>query len=234
MAGGAMNPRRALELAVQLADGVADAHAHGVIHGDLRPGTIIITPKGSAKILDFGFARWTRGGMLRSRAARDPDGLPLDAVKVLSYLSPEQALGGAIDSRTDVFSLGVLTFEMLTGRNPFAAATPADTVVNVIQGRVASATELNPVVPPEVDAIVARALVRDLAERQQSAATLASELRAAAAALEPRTDLTANYEVNLLPLDERPDKSRAAGLLVAGLVAAAAAAGFVWWWLSRA
>src|SRR5690242_3578778 len=88
MSGGAMNPRRALELAVQLADGVADAHSLGVIHGDLRPGTVIITPKGSAKILDFGFGRWTRGGMLRTSAARDPDSLPLDAVKVLSYLSP--------------------------------------------------------------------------------------------------------------------------------------------------
>jgi len=230
--GGAMNPRRALELAVQLADGVADAHAHGVIHGDLRPGTIIITPKGSAKILDFGFARWTRGGMLRTRAARDPDGLPADAVKVLAYLSPEQALGGAIDSRTDVFSLGVLTFEMLTGRNPFAAATPADTVVNVIQGRVPSATEVNPLVPAEAEAIVERALIRDLSQRQQSAASFAAELRTVVAALEQRP-AEAPEVSPLLPLDERPDKSPAATLLFVALVAAAAAAGLVWWWLSR-
>ncbi len=127
VAGGAMNPRRALELAVQLADGVADAHAHGIIHGDLRPGTVIITPKGSAKILDFGFARWTRGGMLRAQASHDPDGLPADATRVLAYLSPEQALGGTIDSRTDVFSLGVMIYEVLTGRNPFAAPTAAAT-----------------------------------------------------------------------------------------------------------
>ena len=232
MSGGAMNPRRALELAVQLADGVADAHAHGIIHGDLRPDTIIITPKGSAKILDFGFARWTRGGMLRTRAARDPDGLPSDATRVLAYLSPEQALGGAIDSRTDVFSLGVLIFEMLTGRNPFAAASPADTVVNVIQGRVPSAVEMNPIVPAEVDAVVSRALVRDLSQRQQSAASLAAELRTLTAAIEQRPPATAEPSA-LMPLDERPDKSSAAGLLVGALTAAVVAAAIVWWWLSR-
>jgi serine/threonine-protein kinase len=232
MSGGAMHPRRALELAVQLADGVADAHAHGVIHGDLRPDTIIITPKGSAKILDFGFAQWTRGGMLRSRAARDPDGLPQDAVKVLAYLSPEQALGGAIDSRTDVFSLGVLIHEMLTGRNPFAGATPADTVVNVIQGRVPSVTEINVGAPPEAETIVARALVRDLAQRQQSAATFAAELRSVPGAYEPRP-VEAVEPSQLLPLDERPDKSPAAGLLMAGIAAAVIAAIIVWWWMSR-
>ena len=154
VAGGAMNPRRALELAVQLADGVADAHAHGIIHGDLRPGTVIITPKGSAKILDFGFARWTRGGMLRAQASHDPDGLPADATRVLAYLSPEQALGGTIDSRTDVFSLGVMIYEVLTGRNPFAAPTAAATVVNVIHGPVSPPSEVNSSVPAELDRIV--------------------------------------------------------------------------------
>jgi serine/threonine-protein kinase len=233
MAGGAMNPRRALELAVQLADGVADAHAHGIIHGDLRPGTIIITPKGSAKILDFGFARWTRGGMLRSRAARDPDGLPPDAIKVLAYLSPEQALGGAIDSRTDVFSLGVLTFEMLTGRNPFAGDTPADTVVNVIQGRVPPVAELNASIPPEANAIVERALVRDLTQREQSAASLASGLRRVLDVLDDRPAIPVGSSA-ILPLDERPDKAPAAALLIVALIAAVVAAGFVWWWLSRA
>src|SRR4029078_5978478 len=120
----------------QVSDGVANAHAHGIINGDLRPGTIIITPKGSGKILDFGFARWTRGGMLRVQAAQDPDALPADATRVLAYLSPEQALGGTLVSPTDVFALRVLIYEMLTGRNPFSASTPSATVVNVIQGAV--------------------------------------------------------------------------------------------------
>lgn len=232
MAGGPMNPRRALELGVQLADGVADAHAHGIIHGDLRPETIIVTPKGSAKILDFGFAQWTRGGMLRWRAARNPDGLPADSAKVLAYLSPEQALGGAIDARTDVFSLGVLAFEMLTGRNPFLAATPADTVVNVIQGRIPVPSETNPLVPADVDAIVRRALARDLAQRHQSVASLAAELRTVSGDLQQQPVPTKDPAV-LLPLDERPDKTPAAGLLVVAVAGALAAAAIMWWWLSR-
>ena len=233
MAGAAMNLRRALEVAVQLSDAVADAHAHGIIHGDLRPDTIIITPKGSAKILDFGFARWTRGGLLRTQAARSPDRLPPDTVKVLAYLSPEQALGGAIDSRTDVFSLGVVFYEMLTGRSAFAAATASDTVVNVIQGPVPAPTEISPGFPPEVERILSHALARDLSQRQQSAALLASELRSALAAMEPRTTERITDETTLLPLDERPDKSPAAGLLLGALGVAAVAAAAVWWWLSR-
>ena len=117
-----MNPRRALDLAVQIADGVADAHSHGIIHGDLRPDTIIVTAKGNAKILDFGLAPWTRGGMLRASAAKHPDALPPESSAVLAYLSPEQAIGSAVDPRTDVFSIGTLTYEMVTGRNPFAGA----------------------------------------------------------------------------------------------------------------
>jgi serine/threonine protein kinase len=233
MSGGALNPRRALELATQLADGVADAHAHGIVHGDLRPETIIITTKGSAKILDFGFARWTRGGMLRTRAATDPDALPMDAVKVLAYLSPEQALGGAVDSRTDVFSLGVITFELLTGRNPFTGATPADTLVSIIQGRIPAPSEINPAVPAVLDPILARALARDISERHQNVAEFAAELRSVLDTLQPRA-FDPPKDSGLLPLDESPDKSTSAtGLLIGAIAAAVVAAGVVWWWLAR-
>jgi len=229
--GAAMNPRRALDLAVQIADGVADAHSHGIIHGDLRPGTIIVTAKGNAKVLDFGLAPWTKGGMLRALAAKDPDVLPPDAAAVLGYLSPEQVIGGAVDPRTDVFSIGVLTYEMVTGRNPFAAQTAAATVVNVIQGKFVPASEANPAAPAELDPILARALTPDLATRQQSAASLAAELRSVAAMLDVRTGDAASPSA-LLPIDDSPDRN-AAGLLVGALIAAALAAGGVWYWLTR-
>jgi serine/threonine protein kinase len=233
MAGGAMNPRRALELAVQLADAIADAHAHGIIHGDIRPDTVIVTAKGSAKILDFGLTRWTRGGVLRAEAACAPDALPPDAVSVVAYLSPEQALGGAVDARTDVFSLGTLTYEMITGRNPFAAATPGETVLKVIQGKVVRPSEVTGGVPKEIDDTLMRALARDLSERQQSAASLAAEFRSVAAMLDVRTGDAVEPEPSvLLPLDERPDKA-ATRLLLAALGAAAGAAAFVWWLLSH-
>ena len=230
-AGVAMNARRALDLAVQIADGVADAHAHGVIHGDLRPDTIVVTTKGSAKILDFGMAPWTAGGALRGRAARAADKLPADAVSVLAYMSPEQALGGAVDTRTDVFTLGTLTYELVTGRNPFAAATAGETIVNVIQGAVPPPSQANTAAPKELDAVIARALTRDLGQRQQSAAALAAELRSVAAMLDVRSG-DVHEPSALLPIDDTPDR-QAAGLLTGALVAAAAAAAAIWWLLSR-
>src|SRR5262245_36895978 len=88
-AGGApMNPRRALDLAIQIADGVADAHANGIIHGDLRPDTVMVTGKGSAKILDFGMAPWTRGGAARDAAARLPESILPDIAGIVAYLAP--------------------------------------------------------------------------------------------------------------------------------------------------
>lgn len=229
--GVAMNPRRALDLAVQIADGVADAHSAGILHGDLRPDTVIVTAKGNAKVLDFGLAPWTRGGILRASAARNPDALPPESRAVLAYLSPEQAIGSAVDPRTDVFSIGILTYELLTGRNPFLAPTPAGTVMNVIQGKYTPASGVNPAVPVELDAILAHALTPDLEKRQQSAAALAAELRSVAAVLDVRTGDAASPSA-LLPIDEAPDR-KASGLLGAALMAAAAAAVGVWWWLSR-
>jgi serine/threonine-protein kinase len=229
MAGGAMNPRRALDLAIQLADAIADAHGHDIIHGDLRPDTVIVTSKGSAKILDFGLTRWTRGGMVRAAAAQDPDTLPSEANAIVAYLSPEQALGGAIDARTDVFSIGTVAYEMVTGRNPFAAATPGETIVNVIQGRVPPASQAGGGVPRDLDEVLSRALARDLDHRQQSAAALAAELRSVAAVLDVRTGDAMEPSV-LLPLDEQPDKS-ASRLLIGALGAAAGVVALVWWLL---
>jgi serine/threonine protein kinase len=229
--GAAMNPRRALDLAVQIADGVADAHSHDILHGDLRPDTIIVTAKGSAKILDFGLAPWTEGGRLRAAAATNPDAVSAESAGVLGYLSPEQAIGSAVDPRTDVFSIATLTYEMVTGSNPFSAPTASRTVMNVIQGKFTPASAMNPAVPPELDAILAHALTPDLAQRQQSAAALAAELRSVAAVLDVRTGDAASPSA-LLPIDDSPDRN-AAGLLAGALAAAAAAAGVVWWLLSR-
>jgi serine/threonine protein kinase len=229
--GTAMPLRRALDLAVQIADGVSDAHAHGIIHGDLRPDTIIVTAKGSAKILDFGMSQWTRGGAIRTTAGRDLDTLPADSVNVLAYLSPEQAIGSAVDTRTDVFSLGVIVYELVTGRNPFTAKAPSDTILNVIKAHAAPASEINPSVPKELDAVLARALAPDLSNRQQSAAAFAAELRTVAAVLDVRSgDATAPSSV--LPIDDTPDRN-ASRLMLGFFLAAAVAAAIVWWLLSH-
>jgi len=130
--GGAVSARRAVELAVQIADALADAHAHGVLHGDLRPETIFVTKKGSAKILEFGMGHWTHGGQTRIRAATRPESIAENAATTVSYMSPEQAGGGVVDARTDVFSLSVILYEMLSGRNPLAAPTAAETLARVV------------------------------------------------------------------------------------------------------
>lgn len=227
--GAAMNPRRALDLAVQIADGVAEGHSNGVIHGDLRPDTITVTAKGNAKILDFGLASWTNGGALRAQAPHAPDALPADAVGVLAYMSPEQAIGNVVDPRTDVFSLGTITYELVTGQNPFAALTPAATLINITRGTVPPASTVNAAVPKELDSLLARALTRDLEQRQQSAAALAAELRSVAAMLDVRTGDTAQPSA-LLPIDDTPDR-QAAGMLTGALIAAAAVAALLFWLL---
>jgi serine/threonine protein kinase len=120
IAGSPMNPRRALDLAVQIADALADAHAEGIVHGDLKPDNIYVTPKGNAKILDFGLAAWTTGGAARHEAAHSATEAASAGVLLgtIAYMSPEQSSEpGRLPHGH--FSLGVVR-EMLTGKPPFA------------------------------------------------------------------------------------------------------------------
>jgi serine/threonine protein kinase len=225
--GRSVNPRRAVELAVQIADALADAHGSGIIHGDLRPDTVIVTHKGSAKVLEMGMSRWTSGGRLRAEAATAPKSLGPDAVRVVSYMSPEQVLGGPIDARSDVFSLGVLLYEMLTGRNPFAAATPADTVVNVIAAKIGPTHALSTSLG-DLDALVMRTMAKEIDQRPQSAASLSAELRGIGAMLDVRAGDMAPSE--LLPLDDEGAASRGRWWVAA---AAVLAIGGLAWWLFK-
>lgn len=224
MAGRPVAARRAVDLAVQLADALADGHAAGVVHGDVRPDTIVITPKGSAKLLEFGLSAWTRGGRIRAAAAAHADRLGPDALPVVGFLSPEQALGGPVDHRTDVFSLGIVLYELLTGRHPFAGGGVAATIMNVIQATPPAASSARPDVPKDLDAILARALAKDLDVRQQSAASLSAELRSLGAVLDVRAGDTAPQE--LIPID---DERSGAGKWMAILLALAAAGAALWY-----
>ena len=217
----AVNSRRALELAIQIGDALADAHGRDVVHGDLRPETIMVTAKGSAKILDFGLASWTRGGSARAAAAASPDRLGPDASAVAPYLSPEQALGSPIDARSDLFSLGVILYEMLTGRSPFAGEALGSPVLNVIRATPPKPSQLNATLPPELDVIVMRAISKGLDARYQSAASFAAELRSVAAVLDVRSGETAGGELIHLEEDRRGGPAWIAVLLLAIVVFAA-------------
>ena len=227
--GRPVNPRRVVELAVQIADALAEGHAVGIIHTDLRPETVFVTPKGNAKVLEFGMARWTRGGGLRRRAAADPDTLGPEAETVVGYMSPEQALGGLVDARSDLFSLGVLLYEMLSGRNPFAAARPADTIISIIAGRPAPLTTVNPEVIPELEALVTRALAKDIEQRQLSAASLSAELRSIGAMLDVRSG-DSPTPGDLLPIEDDPGTGK---WWLLGIVTALAIAAASWWFVLR-
>ena len=225
-AGRSVNPRRVVELAVQIADALAEAHGFGLRHSDLRPDTIIVTHKGSAKLLEFGMSGWTAGSRIRAQAARDPQSLGPESVSVVSYMSPEQVIGGAVDARTDIFSLGVIAYEMLTGRNPFAAATAADTAVNVAAARIppphALSTSLG-----DLDALITKAMSKEIDNRPQSAASFSAELRGIGAILDVRSGMRGPSE--LLPIEDDPGGSAKWWVAAAAIVAVAGVA----WWVFR-
>ncbi|MEO5894567.1 MAG: serine/threonine-protein kinase [Vicinamibacterales bacterium] len=226
--GRPMNPRRALEVAIQIADGLSEAHAAAIVHGDVRPDTIAFTGKGGAKLLDTGLARGTRGGRLRRTITEAPEGLPAEAAAIVSYMSPEQTLGGQVDGRSDLFSLAIVLYEMLTGRNPFAAASVQDTLMNVISLQPPPPSSIKPDVTIELDRILARAFSKDILKRHESIAAFAAELRAIVSALDRRAGENATSYV--MPVDDRADRTPAA-VWLAGGAAVTVVAALVWWTL---
>ena len=187
ISGRPLNIRSALDIAIQLVDALAEAHARGVAHRDIKPANIVVNPKGPAKFLDFGLVAWTEEGATSRAVPTQLQDASAIAFGTVAYLSPEQAVGEPVDHRADLFSLAVILFEMLTGRAPFAERAASATVVRIAAKAPAAPSSLNPDVPPELDAILLRALASRLDDRYQSAASFAAELRSAAAILDIRT-----------------------------------------------
>jgi serine/threonine protein kinase len=191
--GRALNVRRALEFGINLADALADAHGVELIHGDINPDTIMITPKDRAKFMNFGLSRFTLGGGSRVNA-----GSP--------YVSPEELAGQPADSRSDIYSLGAVMFEMLTGRRR-------------ARGLVLSG--LNPTVPGELEQLIGRMLAATVEHRAQSAATVAAELRSIAAILDTRTE-AAEASAAMESIRRKPEQTTRTFVLVVGLIILAA------------
>ncbi|MDP2869308.1 MAG: serine/threonine-protein kinase [Methyloversatilis sp.] len=170
---------RALELTAQIADGLAYAHERGVIHRDVKPGNIMVLADGRVKITDFGIAR------LHGADARTQTGLLLGSPR---YLSPEQVLGHTADARVDLFALGVILYEMMTGRSPFSGSDVQSVMYQVIHHTPAAPGVLNPALPALVDLIAARALAKLPDARYQNAADMADDLRTCRRQCAPDTD----------------------------------------------
>jgi len=223
--GHGLNIRRALDLAVQVADALAEAHACDLIHGALTPAAVCVTPKGRAKVLNFGLTAWERdGGDSRQTEARLAERGAALGIGSVGYMSPEQVLGQVVDYRTDIFAFGAIIYEMLTGREPFGGSNPSDIGLNVAHSALAAPSLANPAVPHALDIIVARALAKNPADRYQTVADMAAALRAA-------SDATRAHDAAIRrPVPARRPKRRwiRAGLLSVLLVAASALA--VWYW----
>jgi Flp pilus assembly protein TadD/tRNA A-37 threonylcarbamoyl transferase component Bud32/TolB-like protein len=165
---GPLGVEEATGIAIQCAQGLAEAHEKGIVHRDVKPSNIIVTTRGQAKIMDFGLAKLT--GKTRLTQAGTTMG-------TIAYMSPEQAQGEDVDHRTDIWSLGTVLYEMVTGREPFPGDYDQAVIYSILNEEVRPASDVGADVPPEIDNIINKCLKKDPEERYKTALNLEAELR---------------------------------------------------------
>ena len=182
---GTIAPERAMEIGISIADGLAAAHSRGIIHRDLKPENIFITADNRIKILDFGLAHWeqqmrtTNVTQLPTTPPNTKSGLVMGTVH---YMSPEQVRGGTIDERTDIFSLGIVMYEMIYGSRPFTAQTMAETMVAILKEDPA-APSVRTSAPEDLSRIIQTCLEKEPSRRFSSVIELSNALKEVAGGL---------------------------------------------------
>jgi len=199
--GEPVAPLRALDIAAQVAEGLAYAHQHGVVHRDIKPANIMILTSGMAKITDFGIAR------MRSAEVKTQTGVVLGSPR---YMSPEQVAGKRAEPRSDIFSLGVILYEMLTGKPAFTGDDVTSVMYQIMNVVPPAPSTLNPAVPAVLDFVVAKALAKTAEDRYQDAGELARDLRDSVKQVQATTPAAADVKLSAAQL--RLDKGAADAL----------------------
>jgi len=166
----------ALEISLQIAGALSAAHSAGIVHRDIKPENVMLRPDGLVKVLDFGIAKYPEP---TSRVAKEAlvKTMPGALVGTAAYMSPEQARGFDVDTRTDIWSLGVILYEMAVRRTPFPGPTPSDRIAAILEREPVPFSQAQRGLPPELEQIISRALAKNKEERYSDAAELAADLR---------------------------------------------------------
>jgi serine/threonine protein kinase/TolB-like protein len=178
IAEGGMEVGRFFEIAIPMTDALAAAHASGVTHRDLKPGNIMLTADGRVKILDFGLAKLLEEPEQDATATLSTQALTREGsvLGTVPYMAPEQLKGTGPDPRSDIFSLGIVLYQMISGRRPFKGATSAEVISSILRDSPPPVTDLKMDLPPHLGRIVKRCLEKDASRRYQSSADLRNEL----------------------------------------------------------
>ena len=183
---GVLNWKETLHFAMQIAKALEHAHSRGVVHRDIKPHNVMVLKNGSVKVADFGIARLMSKG----------DTLTKEALGSVHYISPEQAKGGRVDNRSDIYSLGVVMYEMMSGRPPYEGDSPVAVAIQHINGGAVLPSTLNPNIPGGMEQIIMKAMAHDLKDRYTTATQMLSDMD------EFRKDPTLLFDYNTPPLDE--------------------------------
>jgi serine/threonine-protein kinase len=228
--------QKSLDCAVQIADALATAHAAGIIHRDLKPANIMVTGTGLVKILDFGIAKLTGPGP--GMSATD-ETLPIDSpmtvegsiLGTVCYMSPEQAQAKTVDPRSDIFSFGLVLYEMLTGQKAFSGDSALSTLSSILRDEAKPISVLVHGAPPELEQIVHRAMRKEPDQRWQSV----QEMRAALLLLKQKADsgMLRTQMESLAPLSPKKKGGKLPITIAAAAVVVLAAGGAGWWWMTH-